>query len=93
MKCKHCLQEKPSDDFAFRYKESGIRHKICKSCAATYSKQRRERHAFKSTLSFSIQITLLRIENERAVLDVKTDNPSLDRIVFLDTDDTLTYTT
>lgn len=37
--CNKCKEEKELDAFAFRNKEKGTRHSICKQCANKWKKQ------------------------------------------------------
>lgn len=39
MICRECDVEKSVEQFSFRNKKKGIRHKLCKSCQAEYNRQ------------------------------------------------------
>lgn len=37
--CNHCLQEKPEEEFNWRYKSLGIRHPTCRICQHKHNKK------------------------------------------------------
>lgn len=37
--CNHCGKRKPDEDFNWRYKALGIRHKTCRECAHVHNKK------------------------------------------------------
>ena len=36
--CNHCLKEKDEEEFNWRYKALGVRHKTCRECAHGFNK-------------------------------------------------------
>ncbi len=37
MRCRECQEDKPEDQFAYKFKARGLRQTICRPCSGRYS--------------------------------------------------------